>query len=102
MNERAHVVRIVLALSLFVTASAQTTASPLVRTDAGVVRGVSGWATQAFLGIPFAAPPVGAARWRAPQPVTPWAGARDATRLALPCATEGFGDGVLHIRIQAG
>lgn len=31
-----------------------------------------------FKGIPFAAPPVGDLRWKAPQPVTPWSGTRDA------------------------
>ncbi|MBV8353152.1 MAG: carboxylesterase family protein, partial [Verrucomicrobia bacterium] len=31
----------------------------------------------AFKGIPFARPPVGALRWRAPQPVKPWDGIRD-------------------------
>jgi para-nitrobenzyl esterase len=35
-----------------------------------------------FLGIPFAAPPIGTRRWRAPEPVEPWDGARDATRFA--------------------
>ena len=30
----------------------------------------------AFKGVPFAAPPVGENRWRAPQPVVPWEGER--------------------------
>jgi para-nitrobenzyl esterase len=64
-----------------------------VRTDRGWVRGLTGWATQSFLGIPFAAPPVGDARWTAPGTVIAWSGVRDATKLAEPCATEGFGDG---------
>lgn len=34
----------------------------------------------AFRGVPYAAPPVGERRWRAPEPVSPWSGARDATR----------------------
>ncbi|MCB0116141.1 MAG: carboxylesterase family protein, partial [Caldilineaceae bacterium] len=33
-----------------------------------------------FKGIPFAAPPIGDLRWRAPQPVTPWDGVREAVR----------------------
>jgi para-nitrobenzyl esterase len=46
-------------------------ALPEVRTDKGRVTGVGGRnaAVRVFKGIPFAAPPVGLFRWRAPQPV---------------------------------
>ncbi len=33
-----------------------------------------------FKGVPFAAPPIGDLRWRAPQPVQPWSGVRDAVQ----------------------
>jgi para-nitrobenzyl esterase len=51
-----------------------------VRTQAGHVRGNERDANGvlAFKGIPYAAPPVGPLRWCAPQPPTPWVGARDA------------------------
>ena len=39
-----------------------------VETDLGILRGAKVVAVRAFRGIPFAAPPVGADRWRAPQP----------------------------------
>ncbi len=39
----------------------------------------------AFLGIPYADDPVGENRWRAPQPVKPWDGVRDATHYAPDC-----------------
>ncbi|GIX29710.1 MAG: carboxylic ester hydrolase [Porticoccaceae bacterium] len=42
--------------------------------------------TWAWLGIPFAAPPVGELRWRAPRPVIPWTGVRAATRHGNVCA----------------
>src|SRR3954468_15482610 len=38
-----------------------------------------------FKGIPFAAPPVGNLRWRAPQPVAAWQGVRVADRFSPAC-----------------
>jgi para-nitrobenzyl esterase len=38
-----------------------------------------------FKGLPFAAPPVGALRWRVPQPVVAWRGVRKADTFAEPC-----------------
>jgi len=40
----------------------------------------------AFRGVPFAAPPVGALRWREPQPVAAWAGVREAFHSGAPAA----------------
>lgn len=48
----------------------------LVPTEAGLVSGVKTGDITAYKGIPFAAPPVGDLRWRAPQPVKHWSGAR--------------------------
>lgn len=52
----------------------------VVQTENGAVRGLSGNNTRisVFKGIPFAAPPVGENRWRAPQPAANWEGIRDA------------------------
>jgi para-nitrobenzyl esterase len=58
---------------------------PQRSTRAGAVEGVRLGAVDAFLGIPYAAPPVGPHRWRAPQPPTPWAGVRLATRFGPSC-----------------
>jgi len=54
---------------------------PIVTTEHGLVRGRTVRGVQAFLGISYAAPPVGAYRLRPPQPVEPWSGVRDATSL---------------------
>lgn len=48
----------------------------------GVERDADG--VLAFRGIPFAAPPIGPLRWRAPQDVEPWTGVRDATIYGAP------------------
>jgi len=60
--------------------------SVVVHTDQGVVRGSARDGLRAFLGIPYAAPPVGNLRWRAPQPAAAWRGVRDATTFAPHCA----------------
>ena len=53
----------------------------IVRTSNGRVRGRTIDGVSAFLGVSYAAPPIGANRLRPPQPVDPWAGVRDATAL---------------------
>ena len=54
------------------------------KTENGWVRGIEAADPRvtAFKGIPFAAPPVGKNRWRAPQPCESWAGTRDCSRFA--------------------
>ena len=57
----------------------------VVATDHGPVRGAKtthGWS---FLGIPYAAPPVGDLRWRPPQSAPCWSDALDATKPAPRC-----------------
>ena len=60
--------------------------SVVVRIDTGDVGGVAANGVEAFLGIPYAAPPVGELRWRAPQPVTPWSGVRRAAAYGNDCS----------------
>lgn len=56
-----------------------------VRIDSGLVQGSVTHGVAAFKGIPFAAAPVGALRWRPPQPVEPWQGVRKALTYGPDC-----------------
>ncbi len=70
------------------TSGGQAAASargPVVGTANGAVRGLAKGAVDEFLGIPYAAPPVGALRWRPPQPAASWHGVRGATQFAPHC-----------------
>jgi len=58
---------------------------PVAATANGAVRGLASGAVDEFLGIPYAAPPLGALRWQPPQPAASWSGVRDATTFAPHC-----------------
>lgn len=76
-----------LSLLVFLPAMAGSTAAPVVQVADGALlgRATGNPAVQAFLGIPYATPPVGPLRWRAPRSPIPWSGVRDATRAGPAC-----------------
>jgi para-nitrobenzyl esterase len=80
-----------LAACLLLTAPAAMAEGPVAKTDSGAVSGAAADGVEAFKGIPFAAPPLGSLRWRAPQPVTPWSGVRDSTQYGHDCMQTPFG-----------
>jgi para-nitrobenzyl esterase len=62
--------------------------SPTVRLEAGVLEGMQFGSARnevAFLGVPYATPPVGDLRWKPPQPVNKWRGVRKATEFGATC-----------------
>ncbi|HTO07034.1 MAG TPA: carboxylesterase/lipase family protein [Myxococcota bacterium] len=59
----------------------------IASTRQGRVQGEARDGLSIFRGIPFAAPPVGALRWRAPEPAAPWSGVRDCTAFGA-CAPQ--------------
>lgn len=75
--------------ALFMMASA-TAAAPQVHIDSGNIAGVAIGDIETYLGVPYAAPPVGPLRWRAPQPVKPWRGVRKTIRYGNDCMQKPF------------
>lgn len=62
------------------------------KTVGGIVEGLPAWnqAYTIFKGIPFAAPPVGDFRWKAPQPVIPWEGVKQCYKFGPLAMQEGY------------
>jgi para-nitrobenzyl esterase len=69
---------------VFITTAAVLRSAPpaIVKIDSGQISGTSWNGVKVFKGIPFAAPPVGDLRWKAPQPVVPWSGVKSADAFA--------------------
>ncbi|MBT8178795.1 MAG: carboxylesterase family protein [Eudoraea sp.] len=88
---RKGILGLVLILSASITAQEIVDNATKVKTELGVIRGVNEGDVDSFKGIPYAAPPVGAFRWRPPQPLTPWEGELDASEFGSNCAQSGWG-----------
>ncbi|MET0211563.1 MAG: carboxylesterase family protein, partial [Vicinamibacterales bacterium] len=63
----------VIAVPLLLPTARAAQGACAVTTGAGGVEGLDRGASCEFLGIPYAAPPLGALRWKPPQPAVPWA-----------------------------
>ncbi|WP_433684061.1 carboxylesterase/lipase family protein [Nocardia sp. CA-119907] len=69
-------------------APAEPIAADLVTIETGQLRGVLVADHRLFAGIPYAAPPIGDLRWRAPAPAAGWPGVRDAAAAGPSCPQE--------------
>jgi para-nitrobenzyl esterase len=82
---------VVVAVLALIAAAGGSKASPsakpslVVRTVSGRVQGKLAGTVNEYLGIPYAAPPVGALRWQPPRPAAPWPGVRQAVSYGPHC-----------------
>jgi len=76
-----------LAGTLATLCATSALANDQVKAESGVVEGVAATSpgVRIFRGVPLAAPPIGALRWKAPQPVKPWKGVRKAAEFGPRC-----------------
>src|ERR1700722_19231247 len=78
--------RVLAGLMTFISLAAFGASLPLqVKIDTGTIEGKANGPVRAFLGIPYAAPPVGELRWKPPAPPAKWSGVRAATEFGAAC-----------------
>jgi para-nitrobenzyl esterase len=85
MQSRRMVLVALVAATMIVAPASAGAHGPVAKTATGLVRGFTADGADKFLGIPYAAPPVGPRRWRAPAPAAGWHGIRDATHYGSRC-----------------
>jgi len=73
------------ALSACTSSSPKTDGITAAKVTGGQVEGIVADGLSIFKGIPFAAPPVGELRWKAPQPVTPWTDVKRTVAFGNSC-----------------
>ncbi|HQS56380.1 MAG: carboxylesterase [Bacteroidetes bacterium 24-39-8] len=64
--------------------------TPVIHTHSGDLQGKNNGEVWIFKGIPYTAPPIGAFRWRPPQPLAAWKGIKEAHKYGADCAQMGF------------
>ncbi|MFI0773414.1 carboxylesterase/lipase family protein [Streptomyces sp. NPDC021212] len=94
MIRRVLAAVVTLAALITVPSAAPTVSRPLtVATDKGLVKGAAAHGVGRFLGIPYAAPPVGDRRWQPPAPAAGWSGVRSAGHPGATCVQTATGRG---------
>ena len=75
-----------------------TALTEIVTVEGGQISGVVDRGVRVFKGIPYAAAPVGALRWKPPHPVRPWTAIRDASQYGAECPQTQYPAGSVYIR----
>lgn len=86
---RRNLTLLVFALAVAVSASALSP-NGNIKVEGGLISGATADGVRSFKGIPFAAPPVGELRWKAPQPVVAWDGVRKCDAFGPACPQSSY------------
>ena len=78
------------------TAAPVAVSGPVVQAAAGTVEGEARGNLLVFKGVPYALPPIGAARWKAPALLPAWSGVRAAKKLGAACVQPKFRSGSIY------
>jgi para-nitrobenzyl esterase len=95
----------IIAAALFTLGTAYAAVDDPVRLDTGMISGAAAPSgdVRVFKGVPFAAPPVGDLRWRAPQPAAHWDGVRKAEEFSKTCMQgNGGSEDCLYLNVWTG
>src|SRR5881394_1205064 len=92
MKNLSFSILLFLSLTLQWASNNEKETNPVLTIEGGQVKGVETVTKGiiAYLGVPFAAPPVGNLRWKEPQPVVPWQGVRMADRFGNSCMQRAY------------
>ena len=92
---RRNLTLLAFALALAVSGLAFA-ANDAIKVDGGLISGTTADGVRSFKGIPFAAPPVGDLRWKAPQPVVAWEGVRKCETFGPECPQAPYPAGSMY------
>lgn len=98
MKHLLLIVALVTALTTIVNFGSTATVKEILKVEGGLISGLEADGIRIYKGIPFAAPPVGELRWKAPQPVIPWSGVKECTAFGAECPQAPYPAGSLYYR----
>src|ERR1044071_5985291 len=84
------------AALLFAVSGLVLASNDTVRVEGGLISGAAADGVRSYKGIPFAAPPVGELRWKAPQPVIAWQGVRECLDFGPQCPQAPYPQGSMY------
>ena len=87
----------IVALAVSGLGFATATNNDTIKVDGGLISGIAAEGVRGYKGIPFAAPPIGDLRWKAPRPVVAWEGVRQCDAFGPECPQSPYPAGSMYV-----